>query len=104
MPESPERPEPTKARRNLENLIKRTITSRYDTCLAKLVRNMRALADEVEREGEPRKRYGSDSDQVNYPEAAQRVVHTLLWALANLNVGNLLDSANEAHDVAHDIL
>ena len=75
----------------------------YDRNLAKIVGRIRTLADTVEREGKPITGQFRPAGATPHPDfhgAAERVVHEVMWRLANLNLSELMSAAYDAHQAA----
>lgn len=62
---------------------------------------LRRLADEVEREGELWEPTDFDRAPLRHVKAASRVLHTVTWGVANLNVEAVVEAAAEADALAH---
>jgi hypothetical protein len=67
---------------------------RYNERLAKASAALTDLSAQVLREGKPR-----DGD---YVWAAQKVIHDVVWAIANLNLDILVASASDARDAQRE--
>jgi hypothetical protein len=73
---------------------------RYDERLADIVRRLRRLADDVEREGSPRESFvGWRKGRRDYVYASQRVIHEVAWGIANMHMDLLVDAADDLHSV-----
>lgn len=80
------------------------VTSRfYAKQVADVVRRLRGLADEVEREGRARPGVmGRQDGRPEYVHSAQQIVHAVTWGLANLNLDGVISAGNEADQAARD--
>lgn len=69
--------------------------------MARLVQNLRDLADTVEREGVPRDKPGVTGTP-RHLAAAEQVNHALTWAIANAGAYRLFDAAHHADAAEHE--
>lgn len=75
---------------------------RYEERLACIVRDLRHLADEVERDARVR----TEPDVMGTPAliwSAQTVVHRVMWGLVNLNLDGLVNVAGDT-ELARQVL
>jgi hypothetical protein len=71
------------------------LAARYATVLARVVADLRNLADAVERVGDPTRTHSGE-----YHRPAGRVVQEIHGSLANLGLTALLDAARDADNAA----
>lgn len=73
-----------------------------------IANRLRRLADEVEREGRVRQTHSTVGLYPRHASAAQSVMHTLAWGVANLHADSLVidaaraDQAEAAQDAPED--
>ena len=67
---------------------------RYEGHVDRIARDLRYLADRVERTGHNARPERSNT----YSTAACDVLHEITWGVANLNLDNLLNAALDADD------
>lgn len=72
--------------------------ARYDQTLQALVVNIHRLAEEVECEGQARMPHLEKDGHLDYAYAANRVLHSVMWGLANLNLDGFTSTAQDAHN------
>lgn len=67
----------------------------WDRSVETIVRDLRSLADRIEREGQP---YGSPrlTGTGRFTSAAEDVQHALAWGIANLGAYRLIETAFHA--------
>lgn len=71
------------------------MSEQYARRIDSIAHQLRALADTVEREGEPRPQRSHHS-LPPHMNSAQRVIHEVTWGVANLSLSTLLDTAHDA--------
>lgn len=77
--------------------VEKRAAQRLSRNLDRVVKQLRELADGVERDGARNlERAISSNEDYTYGNVAAQVFHTVSWALANLNLGNLVDAATDA--------
>lgn len=70
----------------------------YDREVAEIAGKLRVIADEVAREGKARRNWTARGDErPDYLLGAQRIVHTVMWGVANLHLDGLVNVAAEVH-------
>ena len=69
----------------------------YNRQVERLVQALRDLADQVEREGEPRQKPGVTGTP-RHLAAAEAVNHALTWGIANAGAYRLIEAAYHADD------
>lgn len=67
----------------------------YFVRLDKVVADLRRLADEISREGQPHKAASFDGTP-RFANAAHKVHHALVWGVANLGAEYIIDAAGRA--------
>lgn len=73
----------------------------YNRQVWRLAASLRELAEEVERRGVARPGFiGPHDEHPEYVDAAHRVVHTVMWGLANASLDGLISAASEADRAA----
>lgn len=72
--------------------------ARYERLAEAVARDLRALADRVERESKPRDEAGVTGTP-RHTECAEAVQHAIVWGIANIGAHRLIDAAYHA-DVA----
>jgi hypothetical protein len=81
-----------------DNRYSAVAAERFDAKIAETADRLRHMAEEVERDGRARKNFmRKPDDRPDYIYAAQRVIHTVTWGLANLNLDGLVSVADEVH-------
>ena len=75
----------------------------YNRQAARVVDELRALADRIEREANPHPTPGVTGTP-RHMAAAERVNHALTWGIANIGAHSLFDAAFHADDAERDFL
>lgn len=68
----------------------------FERDVVKIAERLRWLADEVEREGKARPNPTRDDPTPDFSRAAERVVHAIMWGMANLSLDSIVNAADEA--------
>jgi hypothetical protein len=79
---------------NVEAKLAANAAGRYAKRVSDLAGRLRALADEVEREGRVSESTVYDP-RTEHSVAAHRIVHAIMWGLANANLDGLILAAAE---------
>jgi hypothetical protein len=75
---------------------------RLERLVTGVAERLRKLADEIETEGRYNLQAVVDRPGRSYVPVAAAVVHSVTWGVANLNLGTVLDAANDAQSARQE--
>ncbi len=75
---------------------------RYAKTTADVVRRLRDIADEVERESAVREGTFDNDGRLDFMWSAQQITHTIMWGVANLNLDGLISAGHDAHNAVRN--